>query len=463
MSRRRPSNTDILELTRATDSYIAKLQSRQRLSEIHIDNLVALYNRYGLSNIPEIIEYLDAQIAKIRKPHEDALDLCINWLRPESDPNSFINIDHFVSDKNRGRFKDFNVHTLVYKRTRTWDWQPITVGVLVPKGVDKTKPVPVHVQWHGGGFITGDWNFEPFFAAHLLRQAKANNSVIVAPNYRLMPEASGKDILEDVEDFWQWFAGPEFTDGIKEVEPGLKLQRKQLLVSGDSAGAFLAVYSWLKCSGPELPMQALFLRYPMLRYYGRTWPDTDGPKGKKDELMYMDNWIQRSTVEEKAEALLAKIKELENIGQCPTVTGGTMPLRMLASFTLSTAGRWKENFQRDNATLDILDMINDTSATRLEPTHFPPIFIYHGHDDINCLIEDTRTFVKDCERRWPGQYKPGSRIHLEVVSELVDKDGGDGFSTQVGHGFDSNLHEDKEPFLKRTLEGVRREWGVTQK
>lgn len=29
-------------------------------------------------------------------------------------------------------------------------------------------------------------------------------SLLIAPDYRLLPEANGVDILSDLEDFWQW-------------------------------------------------------------------------------------------------------------------------------------------------------------------------------------------------------------------------------------------------------------------
>ena len=150
----RPTEEEVVLLRDAVDAYIAKLETGQKLPECHITDLVAKFNRYGLSSIPEIINYFDEEIARIRKPHEDALDLLINWLRPETNCPSYINPRYFISDRNQNRFKDFNVHPTVYKRTKTWDWQPITVGVFVPKKITKSEPVPIHVQWHGGGFVS---------------------------------------------------------------------------------------------------------------------------------------------------------------------------------------------------------------------------------------------------------------------------------------------------------------------
>jgi hypothetical protein len=271
-----------------------------------------------------------------------------------------------------------------------------------------------------------------------------------------MPEASGKNILEDVEDFWKWYNNGAFTLWINTQISGIKINRSQLLVSGDSAGAFLAVYSWLKV--PDLPIRALYLQYPMFRYYKRDFPKDErgGPETKS--LEYMGKLVQQSEVKMQADLLLDKITELENIGQCPTVTKGRPPLRMLAGFTLSTTGTWETLFRRGDNTMDILGMIRDRS---FEPKSFPTMFIYHAHDDINCPVQDTETFIQACKERWSNNYRngKGGRIHFTIVERLFEKNGTEGPTTSIGHGFDHNLELEKEPFLKEIWKGVLEEWG----
>jgi acetyl esterase/lipase len=36
----------------------------------------------------------------------------------------------------------------------------------------------------------------------LIQLAKSNGAIVVSPDYRLIPEAKGVDILEDIKDFW---------------------------------------------------------------------------------------------------------------------------------------------------------------------------------------------------------------------------------------------------------------------
>lgn len=67
-------------------------------------------------------------------------------------------------------------------------------------------------------------------------------SLLIAPDYRLLPEANGADILSDLEDFWQWLH-TDFLELTKDwsVLPDIS----RLACTGQSAGGYLAVQSAL--------------------------------------------------------------------------------------------------------------------------------------------------------------------------------------------------------------------------
>jgi acetyl esterase/lipase len=67
-------------------------------------------------------------------------------------------------------------------------------------------------------------------------------AILIAPDYRLLPEASGIDLLNDVEDFWIWLHNtlPTLTASWNAV-PDLS----RLACTGQSAGGYLAVQSAL--------------------------------------------------------------------------------------------------------------------------------------------------------------------------------------------------------------------------
>ena len=60
------------------------------------------------------------------------------------------------------KFSAFDIHDdIVYKNIQSVD---IKAATLVPKTVKAGTKCPILVHWHGGGFMTGQRLFEPWFA-----------------------------------------------------------------------------------------------------------------------------------------------------------------------------------------------------------------------------------------------------------------------------------------------------------
>lgn len=78
----------------------------------------------------------------------------------------------------------------------------------------------------GSGMI---W-FQPW----LVKYALLHSAIIVAPDYRLMPEATGLDILEDVSDLWDFV----YTKLQSTVGDEVELDMGKIMVEGDSGGLF---------------------------------------------------------------------------------------------------------------------------------------------------------------------------------------------------------------------------------
>lgn len=76
----------------------------------------------------------------------------------------------------------------------------------------------------------------------LLDICLANSAIFIAPDYRLLPEATAAEVLDDVEDFWRWLHNtlPTLT-GTWNAFPDLT----RLACTGQSAGGYLAVQSAL--------------------------------------------------------------------------------------------------------------------------------------------------------------------------------------------------------------------------
>lgn len=70
----------------------------------------------------------------------------------------------------------------------------------------------------------------------MLQLAKANGAIIVSPNYRLMPEATGLEILSDMDAFWLWLQKDGVEHALQRAATGLRACKSQILVLGESAG-----------------------------------------------------------------------------------------------------------------------------------------------------------------------------------------------------------------------------------
>lgn len=115
----------------------------------------------------------------------------------------------------------------------------ITVSISTsPRTHDKKHPVMV--RWHGGGFVVGHRMYEPWFAQWLLDLALLHEAIIITPDYRLLPESNGSDILSDVAHFWRWIQKdlPQYMEQKSLPRPDVS----NVLCCGESSGGFISVY-----------------------------------------------------------------------------------------------------------------------------------------------------------------------------------------------------------------------------
>ena len=78
--------------------------------------------------------------------------------------------------------------------------------------------------------------FEAWFPQWLLDLATLKSSIIVSANYRFLPESSGLDIFEDLDDLWTWLhSGLQNT--LATTSPGVTADLSRMITEGDSAGS----------------------------------------------------------------------------------------------------------------------------------------------------------------------------------------------------------------------------------
>lgn len=229
------------------------------------------------------------------------------------------------------------------------------------------------------------------------------------PNYRLAPESSGNDILEDLADFWTWVHGGGLAGYLASQKLSIELDFDRLLVSGDSAGGYMALQSGL--TRPKGEIKALLAQYPMTDILRRTIAD---------KVVGMDI-PPRSFVDD----FIATMKPGD------IISSATPPERLQLSFALAAHGRYEEFFGKGKHLWPITAVEGAKSL--------PPTLIIHGEQDTAVSIEDSRSFVKKV-----GELLPGTEVRLEV------RDG--------EHGFDAAMKEDEETWLKEGLKWLEEKW-----
>ncbi|MGI4880889.1 MAG: alpha/beta hydrolase [Janthinobacterium lividum] len=100
----------------------------------------------------------------------------------------------------------------------------LTAAVAVPKG---PGPFPIWVHAHGHGLRAGHpWEYEGW-----MREIASHGFVVIFPDYRLQPEATFENEVDDMLFAINW---------AKQRAPELKGDVERLILGGDSSGGFLA-------------------------------------------------------------------------------------------------------------------------------------------------------------------------------------------------------------------------------
>ena len=124
------------------------------------------------------------------------------------------------------RQKEVSVKTYTYKKVGE-----LEIKVVVHRRDDNIIR-PVVVRIHGGALINGhrDWDNDK-----LCLKLLEENYAIVSVDYRLAPETKLPDIIEDIEDVFDWIheKGPEL----------FQIDVSKIAVTGNSAGGYLTLTS----------------------------------------------------------------------------------------------------------------------------------------------------------------------------------------------------------------------------
>ncbi|GKT45857.1 putative carboxymethylenebutenolidase [Colletotrichum spaethianum] len=317
------------------------------------------------------------------------------------------------------RFADFTILTTTYKIVTD---NPIKTDVLIPKHLTSssppatTKSCPVILRYHGGGFIAASSLYPGFFQPWHMELAARHNAVIVTPNYRLVPEASIDELLEDIEDHWTWVQRelPAFVE--KETSGQVKVDTGRILAAGDSAGGYLSIMAGLSHADK---IRAVTAAYPCIDIADEHF--MKGPAGPT-----LGFTLPRAVVDEHYDKM-RKGELPAIISEDPRLERGTL---MLAAIQY---GVFSKLFPLEKRHLFPLERLRDGAR-------FPRggVFVWQGEQDSVVPAKGNVKFGEVVR-----ELDPELEFRLEV--------------REGEHGFDHNAKID-DGWMKDGLSGLLKAW-----
>jgi acetyl esterase/lipase len=233
----------------------------------------------------------------------------------------------------------------------------------------------------------------------------------VLPNYRLIPESNGADILEDLSDFWTWFNNKSVTTYLASKNQELDIEYEKLLVTGDSAGGYMALMSAL--TQPKSGIKAILAQYPMTQYMRlEPSPTFFGMPAPGPEVVE---------------------QHIANVTPGTVVSSAVPPARAGLSYSLAAYNNAYLKYFGPDEKMWPFGALADASE-------MPPTWIIHGDQDQAVSVGDSQAFVK----RWTEKEVRGE-VRLDVLPGM-------------DHGFDIGMKEGEEEWLAKGLEWVEGKW-----
>lgn len=303
------------------------------------------------------------------------------------------------------RFASFNILTTSYKVVHE---HPIEVDVMIPKTL-VPGTYPIMVRFHGGFFVTGSRQFPDWFQNWVLNYALQHDAIIVNADYRLLPEATGTELNQDLADLWKWVLA-DLASYLSTAAPGFAPDLSKIITIGESAGGYAAIQSGLT----QPNVRAIIAAFPLTdikdEYYSVA--------GEKNILGLP--MLPASVVDDHIAAMK------------PTDVASSFhpPERLNLGLAMAQHGRFLEFFG-DKPELHPLEHIERVSSV-------PPLFILHGRDDTGVPVKQSEAFVDKLKR-----------LHPQAKVRLAIEPG--------EHGFDAEATLDT-PWLKEGLEFITAEW-----
>lgn len=249
--------------------------------------------------------------------------------------------------------------------------------------------------------IHPDW-----FPSYLLEYAHWRAVPIISADYRLLPEVTGLEILDDLSSLWDWIRRRDGGGGLQQFissfYPSLDIDADCILAEGESAGGYLVV-------------QAALSRFPGLRAVIAAYPMLD---------------LRAPYYTQKFEKIIPMLPEkiisdhLNSMRKGDVFSSVLPPARLDLGKAVIQQGRFVE-FLGDDDILFPVERVKvaaaatETATTPTSSSSMARLWIYHGKQDTGIPASGSIEFVKYARRVWA---ESDLRLDLPDGEHGLDKD-----------------------------------------
>ncbi|KAH7002554.1 Alpha/Beta hydrolase protein [Ilyonectria destructans] len=285
----------------------------------------------------------------------------------------------------------FNIETFAYKVIQG---QPILLDLWVPKNLPSGE-CPVILRFHGGYLVCGSRDNLQLTPPRIIQYALDSKSILVSCDYRLLPESSGKDILEDIDDLWSWVHGrlQQALEVMTNGQNTADLQR--VLLAGESAGGYLALQ--LALSHPTA-IRAVIASYPMIdmqnRHFSEAYPKQMG------QYPQMEFGVVAQHLSQLPDGIHPTTRSVSNL-----------PIAIIQH------GLYQKFLGEHRSLFPIARLEDDPELAH----KLPFIWLHHGTNDSEVPIDGSRKFVEKLRELNPKaqlRYKELEGMEHGVSSEI---------------------------------------------
>ena len=231
-----------------------------------------------------------------------------------------------------------------------------------------------------------------------------------------MPEANGLDILQDVADLFSWLKSP--SNLASYLPQGVKADVDHVLVTGESAGGWLALQSALLPASKQM-ISAVISHYPMIDMRDPHYTGDHEKQLFTPVVPQLDRSILQDYIANMKEGLV--------------VTSAVPPDRVPLVISFLQQGAYKDFFGNENV-LYPLEVLEDV-------TSLPPTWILHGTADTVIPVDGTYEYERRVREKLPN-----AKFHVHY-----DKNSDHGFDN------DTNINLDTE-WIKEGLTFIHPYW-----